>query len=229
MRSGHSQVTGATQVFSGTFGGGNVTLGGGSLAINENTTFDAGAQLVRNSGNLTIASGKTLTAQGGSDIVLGSSYSIANGNIVATGAGSTFQVIASSLVNSGGSLSILNGASGLIGSYIDVGIGSTGNLTVSGTGSSFSMAVSSFWGDGGTANVTFSTNAAETLAQLDIARSNGSIANIQVLSGADVTSGTITMGNHSNIATGDILVSGAGSTWTQNGSLEIHGVPDFLS
>lgn len=213
-------ASGSSQTFSGSS---TIAIGAsGTLTINQNMVLDGGAQLTRANGAIFgIAAGKTLTVQGGSDFIssAANTLSFAGGNITVSGSGSTSQLTGSANVYAGSSLTIQSGGAFTAGLYTDIGTAGTGTVLVDGAGSSFTTGSLSFWGSGGTANVTFSNSAAGNIGGIDAARAAGSVAVIQVNTGADVTtSGNLLLGSTTGAGSnGTLTVDGAGSTWTQSG------------
>jgi T5SS/PEP-CTERM-associated repeat protein len=177
---------------------GLIDINGGTFDVRGDITIDGGS-IVRTSGNLVLAAGRTLTAQNNAQIDLGLNALL--------GGGTTWNI------NSGADLS----ASG----QLDIGFGGgVTTVTVDGSGTSATLP-GGFWGfSGNTANVTIRNGATASFVAIFMATSDvaGTAATLNVESGADVT-----IGNNVNVATsggatttGAINVTGVGSTLTHN-------------
>lgn len=103
-------------------GTGSIAVGAAAtFNLNENLTLTGGAQLTKVcGGTLNIASGKTLRLESGSDYVLAADHTLATGNIVVTGAGSTLQS-GTTTVTSGAALTVQNGGSVQAGTFLLLG------------------------------------------------------------------------------------------------------------
>ena len=157
-------ATGITQTFASTstvtlFGNG-FDFPGGNLAFLENSVFDAGAQLNRSVslffGRPSVAAGKTLTFQGGSDFNITGDYIFSpDCDIVVTGAGSQMVTSGSIFIAQSAVLSVQNG--GLFNSgALDVGQTGSGDLFVNGPGSAMTVGARTTLHSG---TVTFSNEA----------------------------------------------------------------------
>lgn len=108
------------------------------------------------------------------------------------------------------------------GEYIDVGNLGYGTLVVDGGGSSATATTSvSRWGNDGLANVTFSGGATGTFGQINLAGGGNYItnSNVQILSGAHLTTGTLYLAaNGGSATTATLNVQGSGSSITQSGA-----------
>jgi T5SS/PEP-CTERM-associated repeat protein len=223
-------VTLVLDLSSDTFGAGaSIAVNGTSVFnVNQNLTLDGGAQLTRASGAaVNFAAGKSFTVQNGSDALFTGAANLSAGSVLVTGAGSTVQT-----TGPGAALSIRSGLIALVQSggaltstgTLDVGTSGDGTLSVDGAGATASAAAgTSVWGgSGATASVAFSNDATGSFGAVEIGRGNvaGSSGSVLVLSGADVTSGNLFLGNTGGLAaTGELTVSGSGSTWMQTVTL----------
>ena len=221
---------GSTDVLDGTA---SIAVNGTStLNINENMVLDGGAQLTRQTGaTVKIANVKRLTIQGGSDFIVTGNYTTnaPGATIIVAGAGSTMQTSGGSLsVSSSGTLFVESGGSVSAGGGLDILSELYTVVAVDGTGSSLSAGGTSYLGalfNG--AQVTFSNDATGSFAAVVVSGKDGLF---RVIAGADVTaSGNLRLDRGS-----DILVAGAGSTWTQTGATvttlgEASGDPTNLS
>jgi len=163
-----------------------------------NVTVDSGTINRGSNGTFNLGNGLTLTAQNNADINFTGNYSIEDDT--------TFN--------------ILLGAGFSTTGYLDVGFGSSGTLLVDGIGSSLSAGSVSQWGyDGNTANVTISDQATADLGTIFVALGNTSTtANWNVVSGAQATVDDLFIATDGPTGgSGSVLVTGPGSTITQNG------------
>jgi fibronectin-binding autotransporter adhesin len=209
LNSGTTQIaaTGVTQTFASTS---TVTLNGGNLAFLENAIFDAGAQLIRVSGTPSLAAGKALTFQGGSDFTAGADYTLTGGNITTTGAGSQMTSSGSLFVQGGSILSVQGGALLSVANQLNLGHSGNGSVVVNGVGSTFTSPGFCDWRGG---SLTASNGASVSLGGIQYLTSSS--MNITVNSGAVVNqNGGLNFSGGDGSSAG-ISVSGAGSSWTQ--------------
>jgi fibronectin-binding autotransporter adhesin len=197
---------------------GIVTIGDGdnrgTLEVLGNITVDGGLlQEGSNTSTFAWATGKTLTIQNGGRVQFASSYTTAaSSQHLVSGAGSTFDVSGAVQLRNGAQLTVGSGGS-IVANQFDVGGGGTsGTITVDGTDSSATGGNgASHWGSGGAANVTFSNHASATLGgPLQLAESATTVVN--VISGANLAVGDLTMTNSGVAASATLNIFGGGST-----------------
>ena len=197
---------------------GHVTIGNGanvgSLNVLGNILVDGGV-LEQGSAESTFSwtTGKTLTIQNGGHVHFASAYTAAPSAIHSvTGVGSRFEVAGAIQIRSA---SLVNVAAGAKIDAVEYGVGgggAAGSLTVDGAGS---MATggsgANHWGNGGNATVTFSNQATGTFGGT-LALGESAATTVQVLSGADLSVGDLSIGAVGGAVNGTLNVVGIGST-----------------
>ncbi len=206
---------------------GTVTIGnganGGTLEVLGNITIDGGL-LQENSdqSNFAWTTGKTLTVQNGGRVHFASAYvTAASAQHVVSGAGSKFEIAGALNVRGTAQVGVAAGGSLVAGAYNVGGGGTAGSLIVDGAGSTATGGSGdNHWGSGGAANVTLSNSAAATFAgTLSIAESAQALVN--VISGADLATGDLSLAAIGGTASATLNVLGVGSTVTLSPSSQL--------
>lgn len=199
----------------------------GTITVNNGATFNANSDMTLNGGQLTrgsagifnLAAGKTLTVQNGGDAVFAGTFFSTGGNITVSGSGSTLQGTGIFFTVSGGSTTNIS-AGGMVSSAGNVYVATSGNavVTVDGSGSSFSGNLLNFGLVGNTGTMTFSNGAAGAFGHANVGCGEaGTSAALNVQSGASFTAYGFNLANFAAAATGTVLVTGVGSTFTLTG------------
>ncbi len=170
---------------------------------NADVTFDGGGMTRSTAGQFNLAAGKHLTANNDADLSISGAYQLNNGSQIS--------------LNSGSDLFISSPLLGAVGS---------GTVTVDGVGTSFDTLTSSLIAlgiDGGSADLTYRNSATGTLGEVRVSNANDADANtsgvLNVESGADITIDELYVTLAGGIgATGNVTVTGPGSSITQTGS-----------
>jgi hypothetical protein len=199
--------------------GATVNLSSGSISFGDNTTFTTGSKLNWNSGTVIVASGKTLTIDGGAVDIFQAGRAVSNG--------STLRVINGGRFSASFVFDIANAA------------GSTGSLSVDGPGSLFEV-YSSFGriapASGNAATVTIANSARAHYDEgLQIAASGGtalvninnsaslSVASLIVGSVSPGSTATINLNGGSLISTGPVALRNGVVVNYSAGSLRADG------
>lgn len=161
-----------------------------------------------------------------SDLAVGNngtgSLVIQNGGLVEMTSSSTYRLFVGASTGSSGSLTVQNGGSlksyaALVGAWA----GSSGTMLVTGAGSSWVDEKNIGVGYSGTGSLTVSDSASVvTPGILTLGFSTGANGTLSILNGGTVASGGTVVGNLAN-STATLIISGAGSTLTNNGSLYV--------
>lgn len=201
---------------------------------------------------LNVATGSTFTLSAGGAMYVQSSGKATFGGSYSTANNASYYITdpGSKLSSTGGTVQVVNGgvmnvwAGGAVsGVSLNVGSdGTNGTLIVDGAGSSaVATSGTSVWGlSGGTANVTFRNSATGTFTQgISLAPSSfASVGNLNVQSGAQLTSGTMTLAvapsspNFTPSATVTVTDAGSSVTLTPGSSLtlgDVYGDPATLT
>jgi hypothetical protein len=206
---------------------GTVTIGngekGGTLEVLGNITVDGG--VLQEGGIMSTfawATGKTLAIQNGGRVHFATSYTTAaSSQHFVSGANSTFDVAGAVHIRNGSQVNVNSGAS-IVASQFNVGGGgAAGTLTVDGNGSmATGGSEANHWGSGGAATVTLSNQAMATLGgSVSLAESATTLVN--VLSGADLTTGDLSLASIGGTAAATLNVLGIGSTVTVSPSSDL--------
>ncbi len=223
VQSGGTYNTGAADLLVNTTG--TLAIAGGTVNANGNIILNG--SLTRDAaGTFTLPVGKTLTMQNSGDALFTGAYatgstSVAGGDFLVTGAGSTFQTTGQLSVAGGSTMNVVNGGSLFSVNAVNVGTSGAGSLTVDGAGSSANALASSTWGSGSTATVTFSNAATGSfIGSLLIAASSlgGTAATVSILSGATVSSGSLSVASAGGGSSGSLTIDGATSAMTLGGA-----------
>ena len=206
---------------------GRVTIGDGENAGGLNVLGDIlvdGGVLEQRSAESTFAwtTGKTLTVESGGLVHFASAYLSAPSAVhIATGTGSRFEIEGAFHIRSASQVGVLAGAAIDADEYNVGGGGATGSLTIDGAGSTATGGNgSNQWGNGGNASVVLSNSANMALAgSLTLAQSAATTA--QVLSGADLAVGDLSIATAGASVNGTLNVVGVGSTLTLHPSSEL--------
>ncbi len=200
LAQGEITVGGPTTINSG----GTVNITGGTLDADDDILIDGGT-IDFTSGTLNLADGKTITARNNAQFT--------------HAPGTSF--------NHDTTLIVESGADVLYQSFFGVGnsTGMDGTITVTGTGSTFTVSsgFNSFWGNtGGTATLNVLDNASANIAlaggvTLASSGDSNSFGDINVESGGDITFTRLDIATGS-AASGEVTVTGTGSTFTQIGA-----------
>jgi hypothetical protein len=181
---------------------GNIFVNGGTLNLNGNTTIDGGA-LVRNSGAVSLAPGRTLTAKNNGLVHLGNFYDL----------------------NGATTWTIDSGADMIATGYLWIGATTSGSgtLVVDGAGSSLQAGAGTcLWGHTSqTAHVTIRNGATAVASDVELALGGfpGSSGTLNIESGAVMTMGSLSVGHGGGESiTGTITIDGPASTLTQSGA-----------
>jgi hypothetical protein len=198
-------VTGATTISVNSFGAQLTVTGsaqfGNGVVVNQND-FDTMNLL----GNTTFSTGSSFNSSGIYTLNTGSLSTIAFDG----GAGTFTNAYA---VANGNTLRVTNAGKFTCTQNVDVANGkSTGTLLVDGTNSTFSagnILNRSQWGinTGNVATVTFSTNAVGSFTPGVIMSSNGGTTNFNILTGAKVTMGDLSVGSATTSSRGFITIT----------------------
>ena len=201
---------------------------GGVLNANGDVIIDGGVleQLSTSTNVFNSSTGRTMTiGNGGRASFAENPNTATNATYVIKDAGSKLETtgaLASLSINRGATVKVSSG--GLVSSAraLDIGTFGDGELSVDGSNSSAVATFSSVWGDNGaTADATFSSNAIGTFAAVFMAHDNsaGTTANVFVLSGADLSVGSLFLAINGGLTTSAAVnVQGTGSTVTQTGA-----------
>lgn len=199
---------------------GRVTIGegenAGALNVLGNILVDGGL-LEQGSEESTFSwtTGKTLTIQNGGRVHFASTYTSAPSAIHAvTGANSKFEIAGAAHIRNTGQVNVTAGGTIDANEYHVGGGGTTGTLTVDGASSkAIGGSGTNRWGSGGAATVTLSNGALGSLSgSLTLAETAATTA--QVLSGADLTVGNLSIATSGGSVNGVLNVVGVGSTVT---------------
>ena len=246
-------VTAAVATFGGLTSGANTTVNGvtgattfsigfgAQLAVTGTAQFNNGAVvnnsgILRLGGNTTFSTGSTCNLSGiGGQLVMGSGTTLTFNGGVGSFATSPLDVD----LASGVTLRVTN--AGMIMSTTEVGIANgaaTGTLLVD-SGSTFSVnstLLPCFWGTntGNVATVTFSSNSVGTFLPGVLMSTSGGNSIVNILSGAKLTTGSLTMGSTGATAsltinggslnvTGSATLNNGGQIFLQAGSLTVGG------
>jgi len=230
---GH-ESEGAAAIHVGTANdGGTLTTGSGPFRINKTGRVTIGAG--QNAGALNVlgnilvdggvleqdsaesmfswTTGKTLTIQNAGRVHFASTYTSAPNAIHAViGAGSKFEIVGALHIRSAGQVNVTSGGTLEASEFHVGGGGAAGTLSVDGAGSkAIGGSGAHRWGSGGNAAVTISNGATGTLGG-SLALAESAAATVQVLSGADLTSGDLSIASAGGAVNGALNVVGAGST-----------------
>ena len=216
--------------------GGTFTTGTGLMTVNATGTvaiaggtFNADGDLTVNglmtrdtTGSFNLSAGRTLTMQNGGDFTLISGISnITASTITVTGAGSTFAP-AGTLILGGGSVTNAQLGGSISATSMSIGYAfGNASVTVDGAGSSLTGTSTLFLGgSGATANLTFSNGSTGAFGEMWVDNSNtaGTVATLNIQSGATVTGTLLYFSQNGGANTGTINISGAGSALTLNGA-----------
>jgi fibronectin-binding autotransporter adhesin len=197
---------------------GTVTIGnganGGTLEVVGNILVDGGVLQESSAKSMFAwANSKTLTVQNGGRVHFASSLLTAtSAQHVVTGANSRLEVV--DAIQLRGTAQIGASAGGVIsaGQLHVGGNGTAGSLIVDGIGSQANVSgTDNLWGTGGIASVTLSNQASATLAgSLSLAGSANTLVN--VISGADLTTGDLSLATLGGTPVASLNISGVGST-----------------
>ena len=189
---------------------------GGTLEVLGNITVDGG--VLEEDGSMSTfawATGKTLTVQNGGRVHFASSYTTAaSSQHVVSGTGSTFDMFGAANIRGTAQIGVNSGASIAASQYNVGGGGTAGSLIVDGAGSAATGGgEANHWGNGGAATATVSNQASAAFGgSLNLADTATTLVNI--LSGADLTTGDLSMAAIGGTASATLNVLGIGSTVT---------------
>ncbi len=206
---------------------GTVTIGnganGGTLEVLGNITVDGGVlEEASTMSTFAWATGKTLTIQNGGRVHFASSYTTAaSSQHVVSGMGSTFDMVGAANIRGTAQIGVNSGASIAASQYNVGGGGTAGSLIVDGAGSAATGgSAANLWGNGGAATVTLSNQASATFGgSLNLADTATTLVN--VLSGADLTTGDLSLASIGGGAAATLNVLGIGSTVTLSSSNDL--------
>jgi fibronectin-binding autotransporter adhesin len=202
---------------------GTVALVDGDFYSYGNLTIDGGQFTKDINSSLILASYTTLTVQAGGEMTFTSGYPHDSGaTILVTGEGSTFSINGTLSVFGGSTLQVAAGGDVINTTNGNLTIGTvSGNatVTVDGAGSSLQF------GNGGltvgsanseTASLTFSNGATGAFAPIAVDTSSSSTtdATLRIESGSTVTGTTLLLAPNNIANTGNVTITGAGSTLT---------------
>jgi hypothetical protein len=198
------------------------------ITANGNVTIDGGqiSSLPPINGTLTVASGRTMTViNGGSFDSVGNYITSTNATYNVSGQSSSITASTFSIKN-GAAVNLASGGLLLAGAELNIANATNGTLTADGE-STYVTALTdaeSDWGVfGGTALVTFTNDANGVfMGGLNLANTAtpGTTALVNVLSGADITSGRLHLANLGGTTTSaTVNVQGDGSTFTLTDSM----------
>jgi fibronectin-binding autotransporter adhesin len=203
---------------------GVVNVGGagtsGTFNVNNNMTISGGLLQRGTTGVFALQTGRSLTVNNGGRATFNGSYSTpTNTSYFVSGVDSRLETTAHMEIRNGATVSVSGGGALSVGSYLDIGIGGNGTLNATGTGTTVLSPGFMWWGSGGSsANLTFSDNATGVFSGIQMARTTtaGTTANVSVLTGADVTVGSLSIAADGGTTTsGTLNVEGTGSTVAQ--------------
>lgn len=219
---------GASWNTTGAIVGGGTGIGASLLVADTATFTDSGAMTVGSSsdGTLTIEKAGRLTDSSATLAGPGSAFP-ASGKVIVDGAGSQWNNLGTVTVGQmgQGTLTVKKGGSGNSTTLTIGGVDIGSSMTLTDPGSSWNASSVLVGGGTGTTSLTVTNSAdlADT-GKLQVG-ANSSNATMTISAGARVTDTTGLVAGNSDRSSGSVTVDGAGSQWTNSGTLTIgnHG------